>query len=375
MEEIPSWIEKSRLRNETETEWMLREAFLKRNYQDYDKNMLIMYSRVFVNHYMMGCQYDQRIIDKVKEMSIGISLERLRSEKRCFTNLTAANAKKYGGKKIKGGIPEIPVSNNLDDNDRVSKSPLRKRGRFDASHTNNSHLTDIESIKKKSEEDILKDELLLFRNKYTLRDIMGNSENILSAFCEDIGKNFNYDVDSNYISRIIIGRVLIFSHCFYFDTDVAGQASFVSCNILINGNLEVVKSSDNNSLYDYLLLSDSETPDNAYCRFITTFLSSLPHQDIPKDGEFKTHVEMMAQESGLNFYIDKFCAGGWSMDVTLRIGELVIGMKHLNKDEIKNMDTHINNLIVTFLQKLNTDNGRSKLEIEVDSQGILCLKY
>uniref|UniRef100_A0A0K0G0B9 XRN2-binding (XTBD) domain-containing protein n=1 Tax=Strongyloides venezuelensis TaxID=75913 RepID=A0A0K0G0B9_STRVS len=371
-DEIPEWIEKARLKHETETEWMLREAFLKKNFNDYNKEKLLMYSRVFVNHYMMGCQYDPRIIDKVKEMAIGISLERLRSEKRSFTNLTAANAKKYSGKKIKGGIPDIPVDTYYEKKTDSPHSPTRKKGRYDSTMQS----TPVDMMKKKkTDEEVLKDELLLFRNKYTLRDTMGNSENILSAFCQDIGKEFVYDIDSDYVSRIMIGRVLVFSHSFYFDVDVAGQASFVACNILISGNLEVVKSADDNPLYDYLLLSDNENPDNAYFRFITSFLSSLPHQDIPEDGELRKHVEKMAQESGLTFYVDKFSDGGWAMDITLRIGELVVGMKHLNKEENKQAEIHINNLIVTFLEKLNTECGESKLEIEINSQGILCLKY
>uniref|UniRef100_A0A0N4Z231 XRN2-binding (XTBD) domain-containing protein n=1 Tax=Parastrongyloides trichosuri TaxID=131310 RepID=A0A0N4Z231_PARTI len=369
MSEVPNWISKCRLRYETETEWMLREAFLMRNYNDYEKSKLIMLSKVFVNHYMMGCQYDYKIIEKVKEMALGISLERLRSEKRTLTNLTAANKKKYTGKKIKGGVPDLPRSSDTSSTE-IAVSPKRKKSRFDP---------EIEiqpmGVVKKMEEEVLKDELLLFRNKYTLKDVMGNPENILCSFCEDIGRKFFYDVDSNYISKIIIGRILIFSHNFYFDSDVSSQASYISCNSLINGNLEVVKSNDENPFYDYILLSDNDRPENAYFRYISSFLSSLPHQSIPEDGELKRHVETMAQESGLNFYVDKHSEGGWAMDITLRIGELVVGMKHLNKDENKQADKHINNLIIAFLNKLNNEDEGSKLEIELNEEGILFLKY
>uniref|UniRef100_A0AC35TN82 XRN2-binding (XTBD) domain-containing protein n=1 Tax=Rhabditophanes sp. KR3021 TaxID=114890 RepID=A0AC35TN82_9BILA len=95
-----AWVDACKNPHETETEWMMREAFLKKNLDDVPKKILIMLSRVFVNHYLMRCSYSDEVIERVKALAVGIDLQRLKKEKRQLTNLSAANRKKFAGEKL-----------------------------------------------------------------------------------------------------------------------------------------------------------------------------------------------------------------------------------------------------------------------------------
>uniref|UniRef100_UPI0007446E9C PAXT-1 n=1 Tax=Caenorhabditis elegans TaxID=6239 RepID=UPI0007446E9C len=58
---------------ESDDAWELRKAFMLAHYDDYPKIQLQCLSQLFINVTLLGCEYSQTLMQKIRTMGAGIA--------------------------------------------------------------------------------------------------------------------------------------------------------------------------------------------------------------------------------------------------------------------------------------------------------------
>ncbi|CAL2029060.1 unnamed protein product [Caenorhabditis brenneri] len=115
---------------ESDDAWELRKAFMLAHYDDYPKIQLQCLSQLFINVTLLGCEYSQSLMQKIRSMGAGIAASKDRSKTGNYVKASAAKKRQaVRPSDLEGASEDIkrqhveksPTPENESFNDRLQK--------------------------------------------------------------------------------------------------------------------------------------------------------------------------------------------------------------------------------------------------------------
>ncbi|EGT32792.1 hypothetical protein CAEBREN_20934 [Caenorhabditis brenneri] len=115
---------------ESDDAWELRKAFMLAHYDDYPKIQLQCLSQLFINVTLLGCEYSQSLMQKIRSMGAGIAASKDRSKTGNYVKASAAKKRQaVRPSDLEGAsedtkrqhVEKSPTPENESFNDRLQK--------------------------------------------------------------------------------------------------------------------------------------------------------------------------------------------------------------------------------------------------------------